>query len=255
VIAFIHNSYGKIAVAASATPDISQSRSAGNLARGLIVSKGTQEGFYMRKRSRELRGIFFLFPVFIMHRNRGFESMDLVKRIATIFTVTSAIICCLLLACLPVSYHLVLSDVDTDSRRVIAHDSIAITPHFRCGISGGGIWFFNLDYPYSGSTRHISDGQGGIFYRGGRAREKHDWGCRAGGYGISQVSFIGEQGELVGKDRFGDLPGIYYRHFEWWTLRLSLWYPILLFAVLPALWVVRNRSLLARKPMPKSATQ
>jgi hypothetical protein len=46
---------------------------------------------------------------------------------------------------------------------------------------------------------------------------------------------------------FGDDGGIYYRYFEWddycgtghlihWTLTVSLWYPIVLFAVFPVIW-------------------
>ena len=214
----------------------------------------------MRRVWEDCQASFSVGRCFLNCRIRGFGSSDLVKRIATISTAASAVICCLLLICLAVSNQLFLTDFDSITRRAISHDSIAITSHFRCGISGGGIWFFNLECPYSGSTRFIADEQG-IWYEGGHARETADWGWRAGGYGLSQVSFVGAQGEIVGKDRFGDFPGIYYRHFfEWrnqtgpcWTMRLSLWYPILLFAVLPALWVIRRRHVQSSKPFPINA--
>jgi hypothetical protein len=41
--------------------------------------------------------------------------------------------------------------------------------------------------------------------------------------------------------RFGDTWGIYYRYFRWpngqvlWTLMMSLWYPVAIFAILPLL--------------------
>jgi hypothetical protein len=42
---------------------------------------------------------------------------------------------------------------------------------------------------------------------------------------------------------WGDAYGIYYRHFRWldsgqtmWTLAVSLWYPTVLFSILPAAW-------------------
>jgi len=45
---------------------------------------------------------------------------------------------------------------------------------------------------------------------------------------------------------FGDSWGVYYRHFVWpdatlWTLKVSLWYPIVAFAVLPIFRFVRRR--------------
>ena len=179
------------------------------------------------------------------------------KRSTTISAIASAIICCLLLILLPVSYDLSLSDFDPKSRRVTSRGSIAVMSHFRCGASDGGVWVYSLDCPYTGSIRHISDERGSIFYEGGHARQTRDWGWSAGDYGMVQMSFIGEKGELVGKDRSGDLPGIYYRHFEswkeqrpWWTLRVALWYPIVLFAVLPTMWMIRRGRLWFGKPMP-----
>ena len=136
---------------------------------------------------------------------------------------------------------------------MVAHDSIAITSHFRCGISDGGIWFFSLDVPYTGSVRHGGDEQG-IYYEGGRARATRDRSWVVGHFGFVQTSYAGDKGEFVGRDRSADLPGIYYRQFvwwkqefPWWTLRVSLWHPIVLFAILPMLWVIRRRGFWFRK--------
>ncbi|MCA8988131.1 MAG: hypothetical protein KDA78_10840 [Planctomycetaceae bacterium] len=43
---------------------------------------------------------------------------------------------------------------------------------------------------------------------------------------------------LIHEQSFGDSWGIYYRYFQWsdstlWTLTVTLWYPIVLFAILP----------------------
>ncbi|MBN2445765.1 MAG: hypothetical protein JXO22_03515 [Phycisphaerae bacterium] len=47
---------------------------------------------------------------------------------------------------------------------------------------------------------------------------------------------------------FGYVAGIYYRHHTWtwpqydtwWTLCMSSWYPIIIFAVLPTIWLLRR---------------
>ena len=43
---------------------------------------------------------------------------------------------------------------------------------------------------------------------------------------------------LEREESFGDSWGVYYRHFQWsdstlWTLMVTLWYPIALFAIMP----------------------
>ncbi|HKW30741.1 MAG TPA: hypothetical protein VJT54_15510 [Verrucomicrobiae bacterium] len=44
-----------------------------------------------------------------------------------------------------------------------------------------------------------------------------------------------------------DLPGVYFRHWQMhdqvrplWTLMVSLWYPLVLFSILPVLWIFRR---------------
>jgi hypothetical protein len=67
-----------------------------------------------------------------------------------------------------------------------------------------------------------------------------------GGYGFSD-EIIGP-GNIRTSSRSCDLPGIYFRRFwrfdrnpPWTTLRISLWYPALLSATPPLLWIFRNR--------------
>jgi hypothetical protein len=109
--------------------------------------------------------------------------------------------------------------------------SIWINPwNYRLSLSNNfhlGVWgqtfdirlviFNDAEYgPYRGSIISVSDGQGNEFPKVDR------------------------------KIGFGDTAGVYYRYFRWpdstvlWTLMISLWYFVALFAILPTLWIVRH---------------
>jgi hypothetical protein len=103
---------------------------------------------------------------------------------------------------------------------------VSLTNRFHVGVwSGfggdtlGRLVIFNDDQygPYRGSVVQIGDGKGNAYPRFDR--------------------------ELARGDSFG----IYYRYFResngttLWTLMVSLWYPLILFALLSAAWVVRKR--------------
>ena len=50
---------------------------------------------------------------------------------------------------------------------------------------------------------------------------------------------------LLSEAHFGDTAGIYFRYFRWppgvlWTLMISLWYPLILFSIQPAIWLILN---------------
>jgi hypothetical protein len=51
--------------------------------------------------------------------------------------------------------------------------------------------------------------------------------------------------EGVQVDAFGDSMGVYYRRIRWpsgecnWTLMVSLWYPIIVFSILPGIWILQ----------------
>jgi hypothetical protein len=71
-----------------------------------------------------------------------------------------------------------------------------------------------------------------------------------GPYRGSIIGFVDEEGNLYPPlDRrvaWGDSFGFYYRYFRWpdgsvlWTLMISLWYPLIVFMVLPATWLRRK---------------
>lgn len=63
-------------------------------------------------------------------------------------------------------------------------------------------------------------------------------------YTGSIVGFGGEWPKTIG---FGDFLGIYYRHHSlssegdiWWTLCISLWWPVVLFSISPSLFLYRK---------------
>ena len=104
--------------------------------------------------------------------------------------------------------------------------SLSVTRDFHIGIWGGfdgpplgGVVFFNnKDYgPYRGSVIVLS----------------------------------GERGNSTVPPReigWGPAYGIYYRHFHWlgsgatlWTLVVNIAYPLVLFSIMPAVWVWRRK--------------
>lgn len=113
---------------------------------------------------------------------------------------------------------------------------------FRFFLCEGAIWIYNGDSPYQGSIICLEGSWGG------KAVQRHsDWEWEAGEYGICQDSFIQADGKSAGCARYGDLPGVYYRHFEMWnckepwtTLALTMWYPIALAAILPGFTILRG---------------
>ena len=103
---------------------------------------------------------------------------------------------------------------------------VSLTNRIHIGVWGGPggdtlgrlVIFNDAEYgPYRGSIIQLGDGKGNLYPRFDR--------------------------ELV----WGDSFGVYYRYFRWpdgrtlWTLMVSLWYPLLLFAVLPVVWVFRQK--------------
>ncbi|MEX0776470.1 MAG: hypothetical protein WD042_12270 [Phycisphaeraceae bacterium] len=98
---------------------------------------------------------------------------------------------------------------------------------------------------------HLSFGQG--FHVG--VCNFRDWDFRLAffsdaQYGPYRGSIIDLTG-TVAMHGFGDRYGVYYRHVQWpagatfWTLLVSIWYPIIATAILPSIWLLRR----ARRPM------
>jgi len=100
----------------------------------------------------------------------------------------------------------------TDPRK----DCLSFSGDFHVAVQHGRVVFFNVkDYgPYHGSIIALTSPE----------------------WPIERI-FSKQQA-------FGDICGIYYRYFRWadsgdvlWTLSVSLFYPMIVFAVLPTIWV------------------
>ncbi|QDT99913.1 hypothetical protein V144x_54270 [Gimesia aquarii] len=67
-----------------------------------------------------------------------------------------------------------------------------------------------------------------------------------GPYHGSVLFLDNDYSDLDRLDHWGPSFGIYYRYFRWrdgvvlWTLMIGLWYPLLLFMILPAVWLRRR---------------
>jgi len=180
------------------------------------------------------------------------------KRFRPIATILSAIGCGVLVILLPVSDGLAVWDAS--KRNLAPVNYVALTPRFNVRFMRGDIWFSSDATPYIGSIRMLSDEKGGLY--GGAGHHMHavvDWTWHiAGQSGFMQESYIGEHNELVERDRMGDLPGVYWRDFwmrteahGYWTLAISLWYPILLLAVLPGWWAGEHGWIWRKRPPVK----
>ncbi len=166
------------------------------------------------------------------------------RKILRFLTACSAGILFLSIALFPLSLFTSFPEIEDDG--VIDHWSVPIGGRLRCIPLGGRLWVFTGDYPYQGSILTLSDGNQ-VSWGGAWTTEITDWEWVSGSNGISQSSFIDKDGKNRGKARYGDFPGIYYRHFEWlnadepWTtLSVSLFYPLVLSAILPVFWLYRK---------------
>jgi hypothetical protein len=106
------------------------------------------------------------------------------------------------------------------------------------GDSLGRLVIFNDDKygPYRGSIMAI--GGEGIHEEFSGFRNKH--------YCFGRMTFTNPNG-TVDRLRLCDLPGIYFRDFDihgstgtLWTLMIGLWYPLVAFSILPAIWIFRR---------------
>jgi hypothetical protein len=125
---------------------------------------------------------------------------------------------------------------------------VSLTHHFHIGVWSGFsgdtlgrlVVFNNAEYgPYRGSIIALADS----------AHPSSKQGWSFGDYDMGQITDYNGRGEVALQERVCDLPGIYFRHIHTllpkeysplWTLMVSLWYPLFLFSVLPAVWVFRR---------------
>jgi hypothetical protein len=130
----------------------------------------------------------------------------------------------------------------------LASPQLPLTRHFNLGIwegfSGeklGMLEVYNDSQygPYRGSIIALSD-------------DKHPpkavWAWSVSeDYGVGREYIFDRKGAIQVIATGADFPGIYYRYFQWpntpqplWTLMVSLWFPLLLFSVLPSVWLLRR---------------
>ena len=104
-----------------------------------------------------------------------------------------------------------------------------------------GPWHSHLSF---GQNAHVT-----VWTRGADSRIAFFSDADHGPYYGSVIALTDADGNvsppLQKEESFGDSWGIYYRYFQWsdstlWTLMVSLWYPILLFAMIPAARLLRH---------------
>jgi hypothetical protein len=137
----------------------------------------------------------------------------------------------------PVSYFMNLSR-SFGIGKLAPSDSIPITAYYHLGFERGSLWFYTYEMPYRGSIMWLSGGTNDP------PPVVRAW--TLGDYGFSHVVRSNTSEKM--SERACDLPGIYFRRFwqfddkpPYTTLCMSLWYPTLLLAILPALWFYRRR--------------
>jgi hypothetical protein len=168
-----------------------------------------------------------------------------VTRLRKISTIVSAVLCGLLVALYAVCYCL--------DRSV---QCIRVTPSFHVGLRASGVYFFSHDQPWLD----------GIISMAGTNAPKEvvsSWyiGDYYGFYRSSSVERHGSDSGLLTVTIF-NLPGSRFREVSYfresrpiWTFLVSLWYPILLLAILPALWLHRRRTFWLWKPWKRCRTR
>lgn len=160
------------------------------------------------------------------------------RRTLRVSIALSAVLCGLFLVVLPISYFRESPDIDANGE--IQSNALLSVGLLNISALNGDCWIYTSDLPCYCGIYPLAGAWGGV-----PSTKHRDWGWDNGHYGIEQNSFIDKTGNSAGLAIYGDFPGIYYRHFEWrgtpdpWTtLAISLWYPIVLFAVAPSLWVI-----------------
>lgn len=162
------------------------------------------------------------------------------KRVVGAATAFSAACCVALLLLIPLSFLLELPSIgsggDIDPKGAVSVGSLSVVA------SGGNLWLYTGELPYRGS---IITTEG--MWDGVSVSEQLDWGWDYRRIGFGQVSYIDQTGSSAGLERYGDFPGLYYRYFRWrssqypwWTLRLGLFFPIALTAILPTWWLTKK---------------
>ena len=115
--------------------------------------------------------------------------------------------------------------------------NVSVWSGFNGDTLGRLVIFSDAEYgPYRGSIMNI----------GGENTREDFWGWHKADYDFGRSTFTNPNG-TVDRLRLCDLPGVYFRHFDihgqahtLWTLIISLWYPLIAFSILPAIWTCRR---------------
>jgi hypothetical protein len=168
-----------------------------------------------------------------------------VKRLLKISTLLSAIGFCFLVIIWPVSYYLNLSK-GIGSSNPKPSDCIPISSDYHLGFEDGETWVYNYAAPYRGSIMAMTSPND---------PPPVEWFWHWGDCGFGHALYFTILGQV--SERGCDFPGLYFRRIwhqsqgnnpAYTTLGMSLWYPVLLLAVLPALWFYSHRYFWFRKP-------
>ena len=169
-----------------------------------------------------------------------FVISDTVKRLFKIVTIASAMILTILIIMWPASYNLNLAK-GLRTGKLAPSDSIPLIFGYRLGFENGGVWLYNYEMPWFGGTYSLTSGS-----NSSKPVVRY-W--HSGDYDLGYEADYDGKNKVVGVENDCDLPGIYFRQFwtlgkgpSYTTLMVSLCYPVLMSAVLPMLWILRERS-------------
>jgi hypothetical protein len=134
----------------------------------------------------------------------------------------------------------------------MAHRTFKIATVVSTMMLAISVLLFLVGYVVSPWDCHFSfndDSHVGVWARGLDSRLVFFNDAEYGPYRGSIIGLVDADGSiyppLEREESFGDSWGIYYRHFQWsdstlWTLMVTLWYPIALFAIMPFVSLVRS---------------
>jgi hypothetical protein len=156
-------------------------------------------------------------------------------RLFKIATIASTVIYALLTIIWSMSYSFNLSrGIETSA----PSDSIPLIFDYRLGFEDGAVWIYNYKMPYRGGIMLLAS-------TNDPPSINRFFGL--GDYGFGHKTDFERHNKISMTENYCDLPGIYFRQFwdpgqgsAYATLRVSLWYPALLSAVLPLCWISRH---------------
>ena len=140
----------------------------------------------------------------------------------------------------------------------MAHLTFKIATMFSTVMLALAVLLFLLGYIVNPLKYHLSfreDSHVGVSSDGFDSRLVFFNDAEYGPYRGSIIGLVDADGNayppMEREESFGDSWGVYYRHFQWpdstlWTLMVTLWYPVALFAIMPITnvlyYAIRRRS-------------